>query len=138
MARYLAVAHQTSESPEFVTALQRLAEDDPDAQVTLVIPATPATHLMTWTEGEAVAEAEKAGERARMRLDEAGVNLVAVRTGDADPYLATIDALADEEFDAVIVSTFPPGLSRWLGLDVINRLERSIDLPVTHVVAGED
>ena len=38
-------------------------------------------------------------------------------------------------FDRIIVSTFPPGISRWLGADLINRLGRSVDIPVTHVVA---
>ena len=45
MARYLVVAHQTSESPEFIEALEELATTDPDAEFVLVIPATPVKHL---------------------------------------------------------------------------------------------
>ena len=135
MARYLVVAHQTSESPEFVEALKGLVTTDPHAEFVLVIPATPVKHLGTWTEGEARAAAEAKAVKARAGLEAADINIVDSRVGDAHPYLATIDALTGDEFDAVIVSTFPPGISRWLRFDVINRLKREIDLPVTHVIA---
>jgi hypothetical protein len=55
--------------------------------------------------------------------------------GDPDPYQAILDSVNHEEFDRIIVSTFPAGISRWLGADLINRLARSISVPVTHVVA---
>lgn len=42
--------------------------------------------------------------------------------------------LAARDFDEVIVSTLPPGASRWLRLDLLHRVERRFDLPVTHVV----
>jgi hypothetical protein len=34
------------------------------------------------------------------------------------------------------VSTFPPGLSRWLGGDLPNQLRRRTRLPVHHVIAA--
>ena len=37
--------------------------------------------------------------------------------------------------DHVVVCTLPPGLSRWLGTDFVGRLQRSIDVPITHIVA---
>ena len=135
MARYLVVAHQTSESPELAQELTELATTDPDAEFVLVIPATPVKHLGGWTEGEARAVAEQKAVRAQERLEAVGVNIVDWRVGDPHPYLATTDALTGDQFDAVIVSTFPPGISRWLRFDVINRLRREIDLPVTHVIA---
>ena len=33
------------------------------------------------------------------------------------------------------MSTLPPGVSRWLGLDAVSRIKREFDLPVTHLVA---
>jgi hypothetical protein len=61
--------------------------------------------------------------------------VVDARVGDPDPYQAILDSVNVEDFDQIIVSTFPPGLSRWLGADLINRLGRSVSVPVTHVVA---
>jgi CheY-like chemotaxis protein len=72
---------------------------------------------------------------ARRVLEQAGVKVVEARVGDADPYQAVMDALTDGRFDGIIVSTFPPGISRWLGVDLINRLRHSTNIPVTHVVA---
>jgi len=132
--RLLAVAHQTAEASEFLDTVRALALRD-RAQVVLLVPATPVNHLAGWTRGESRAIAKDRAEKARVLLIEAGVDVVDARVGDADPYQAIIDALADEEFDHVVVSTFPPGASRWLGANLIDRLGRSIDVPVTHVVA---
>jgi len=135
VARYLAVAHQTSEAPEFVEALRAAAARDPGAEFVLLVPATPVRHLATWTEGESRAVASEKATAARGRLEKAGVNVVDARVGDPRPFQAVMDALTDESFDEVIVSTFPPGISRWLGTDLINRLQRATDLPITHVIA---
>jgi len=132
--RLLAVAHQTAEATEFLDTVRSLALRD-RAKVVLLVPATPVNHLASWTRGESRAIAQVRAEKARLLLDEAGVDVVEARVGDADPYEAIINALAGEEFHHVVVSTFPPGISRWLGADLINRLGRSIDVPVTHVVA---
>jgi hypothetical protein len=35
----------------------------------------------------------------------------------------------------VIVCTLPPGVSRWLRADLVSRVERASDLPVSHVFA---
>jgi GABA permease len=58
--------------------------------------------------------------------------------GDSQPFDAIMDILGDEQFDEIIVSTFPPGISRWLKADLIRRLERATDIPVTHLIANRD
>ena len=55
--------------------------------------------------------------------------------GDASPLRAVGDALQYQSCDEIIVSTLPPGVSRWLKLDLPNRLRHSFAIPVTHVVA---
>ena len=136
MARFLVVAHQTSEAPEFVEAIRRVSLRHPDGEFVLLVPATPVTHLAGWTEGEAYAVASEKAAAARAQLEGAGVTVADVRVGDPNPYDAVLDALMDEDFDEVIVSTLPPGVSRWLGMDLIHRLQRALDLPVTHVIAS--
>ena len=135
MARYLAVAHQTSESDEFVKAVHAAVKDDPDAEVVLVVPATPIKHLLdAYTEGQVERIAEARAGAARERLEAAGVKVADARVGDARPYEAVVDALNQDEYDHIIVSTFPKGVSRWLHMDVIHRLEQKYRRPVTHVV----
>jgi hypothetical protein len=55
--------------------------------------------------------------------------------GDPDPVLAVVDALPRDQFDEIVVSTLPPGLSRWIRQDLPHRLARRTELPVCHVVA---
>ena len=53
--------------------------------------------------------------------------------GVQDPIQATRDALRGREIDEVILSTLPPGISRWLGQDVPSKLKGSIQVPVAVV-----
>src|SRR3970040_634669 len=44
VARFLAVAHQTSEAEEFVDALRAASSRDPGAEFVLLVPAPPVGH----------------------------------------------------------------------------------------------
>jgi hypothetical protein len=55
--------------------------------------------------------------------------------GDPEPLTAIEDAMAVEQFDEIIISTLPSGISRWLGMDLPSRAERKFKLPVTTVTA---
>lgn len=56
--------------------------------------------------------------------------------GSGDPVAASKDALEQHgPFDEVIVSTLPTGISRWLKLDLPNRVARMTDAKVTTIVA---
>jgi hypothetical protein len=133
MTRLLAVAHQTAETDEFLEAVRSAAASD--CEVVLLIPATPVKHLTSWTSGESRAIAREKADAVRRLLEGSGVTVTDARVGDPDPYQAILDVVAMDDFDRVIVSTFPPGISRWLGADLINRLGRSLDMPITHIVA---
>jgi hypothetical protein len=54
--------------------------------------------------------------------------------GDADPFLATMDAVAERRPNEIIVSTHPALHSGWLRRDLIERIENASGLPVEHVV----
>jgi hypothetical protein len=50
---------------------------------------------------------------------------------------AVDDELGDgPDFAAIILSTFPAGISRWLRGDLLGRLRRRSGIPVVHVVAA--
>ena len=135
MSRLLAVAYQTADSEEFVTAIAAATQADPANEVFLLVPATPVTHLAVWTEGESRAVAAEKAKKARARLEQDGVEVSEVRIGDPDPFQAVMNVLATESFDSMIVSTFAPGLSRWLKGDLISRLQQAAGIPVTHITA---
>jgi hypothetical protein len=54
--------------------------------------------------------------------------------GDAEPLMAIQDAINLGNFDEIIISTLPLGVSRWLKLDLVSKT-RALGLPVTHVLA---
>ena len=139
MQTYLVVAHRTLVGEHLLDHVRSLcAAGEAQCRFYLVVPVThPRDH--SWSEGEV----DAAGRR---RLDEgleAFRNLGVEATGevgDANPVYAVSTALrnrpfGDDEWDGIIVSTLPPGVSHWLGLDVVSRIKREFDIPVTHLVA---
>jgi hypothetical protein len=137
MARHLIVAHQTAASRELIDRVRELAQSDPEAEFVLLVPATPTSHLLTWEEGEARQLAAQRARDASEALRDAGVEVVAARVGSHSPLEAVGDELqASPGYAGIVVSTFPPGLSRWLKGDLPNQLRRRYRLPVDHVVAA--
>ncbi len=74
-------------------------------------------------------------KRAEEGLRAVGVEVVSTTIGDARPLQAVQDALLAGEYDAILVSTFPIKSSRWLRMNLIQRLERAVNVPIVHVVA---
>lgn len=139
MSSYLIVAYQTAGGGPLRDAINELMGQDPEAQFVLLVPATRTQHLFTWTEGESNAIAQKRAETAAAKLRDAGITLTEVRVGDPDPFLAVSNEISNSAgYDTIIVSTFPPGVSRWLRLDLPTRLERKFGLPVIHVVVAPE
>jgi len=137
MARHLIVAHQTAASPELAARVKAIAAGDPDAEFTLLVPATPTSHLLhNWEEGEARQLAARRGREAAALLADAGVVVTATMVGSHSPLEAVGDELqARPGYAGIVLSTFPPGLSRWLKGDLVAQLRRRYRLPVVHVVA---
>jgi hypothetical protein len=136
MSRYLLVAPQTAGSPELVERVLEIVASDPAAEFLLLVPATPVSHLLLWEEGETLEVARGRAETAMARPREAGAQVVSARVGDGSPLQAIADELTRyPEYDAIIISTLPPGVSRWLGLDLPGRVAREYSIRVIHVVA---
>jgi hypothetical protein len=136
MRRYLVVANQTLRSAELRAAVrERLAT--PPCRFHVVVPATPAKEQLFWTEGAALVIARDRLEDALTWMHAEGA-LTTGSIGDPNPVLAVLDALPRDQFDEILVSTLPPGRSRWIRQDLPHRLARRTDLPVCHVVAHVD
>lgn len=131
MRSYLVVGNQTLDSPELTEAIRERMSAGP-ASFHLVVPATPTQRGMTWDEDEARAAATDRLNAALSRLHAMGAQVTG-EIGAPDPIEATEDALRGREIDEVLLSTLPPGVSRWLGQDVPTRLKGSILVPVTVV-----
>jgi hypothetical protein len=56
--------------------------------------------------------------------------------GDPDPLVAIREVLQGQQFDEILLSTLPVGLSRWLGLDLPSRARRLGTGPVTVIEAS--
>jgi len=134
-AHVLVVANRTAESDELLAVLRERAQTTP-TRYTLLVPATP--HGVAWA-----ADMDSGGEEAQAHMAQALERLAGAglevdgMLGDADPIAAVQDAVnAGGQFDAVVVSTLPTHLSRWLKLDLPHRVERTTGLPVQHVEAA--
>jgi hypothetical protein len=134
--RCLVVANRTLGCEHLVELLEERLSSGP-CSIHVLVPATADPH--GWTHDEA-SDHVIAQERLDTALERFG-RLdpdVTGEIGDPRPVDAIRDVLRREEFDEVIVSTLPAGASRWLRMDAVSRLQRTVDVPVTHVVAPED
>jgi hypothetical protein len=62
--------------------------------------------------------------------------MTAALVGNYDPVVAVQEELRNRNYDGVIISTLPPGLSRWLGLDLPAQIARRFpQLRIIHVIA---
>ena len=130
----LVVAHQTAANDALLEAVRRRAQQGP-ARFHLVVPRRP--HGM-----HKVVDPLEAGDReakvvladALPKLSEAAGAEVTGSVGDPEPLMAIHDAVNLGNYDEIIVSTLPLGISRWLKLDLVSKT-KALGLPVTHVAA---
>lgn len=137
MKELLVVANRTLGGTKLLEAVRAHAAEPGGARFRLVVPASkPRAGLVIYD--DAVREA------AQVRVDLA-LEMVAAEgieasgeVGDADPFLATMDAVAERRPDGIIISTFPATSSGWLRRDLIERTQNATGLPVEHVVVDID
>ena len=134
MARYLVIANQTLGAEELATKVRECLESGP-CTFHIVVPATHPKDHATWTEGAAHAIAERRLKAALERFRGLGAD-VDGEVGDPSPMMCIRDAIRDQAFDAVILSTLPPGPSRWLKQDLPHRVERNLGMKVIHVTGN--
>jgi hypothetical protein len=134
--RYLVVGSQTLRSARLLRELKTCASRGP-AQFHLLVPAEKPDRHSASSEADARAV-------SRQRLDAALLDFSAAElkvdgeVGDSNLLDAVREALDREVYDEIILSTLPPGLSRWIHLDLARRLQRRYALPMRHVVVPFD
>lgn len=135
MDRILLVANQTLGGPEVTSWLQERIADD-ETELHILVPSS--VDPQGWVHDE-----DSDRELAEQRLDEALVRFgslgipVTGEVGDNQPVSAILDVLRTREIDEIVLSTLPVGMSRWLRLDLVHRVERAVRIPVTHLAAAK-
>jgi flavin-binding protein dodecin len=151
MAHYIVVANRTLGGEALTAQLGGIISTDSDASFQVVVPvirtAMSSFEIGGAMGGIAVLDAEAytyAKLAAQERLDELLAWFRAVRvpaSGDVvvgDPVPVVEALVAERECAGLIVSTLPSTLSRWVRMDLPQRLRRRVGIPVTVIAAGED
>lgn len=133
MRTYIVVAHRTLVGQHLLRHARGLADEQP-TRFHLVVPIRIPDHL--WTEGAVEAASRARLEEGITAFGDRGLQ-VSGEVGDANPVYAASTALRhlDYKVEGILLSTLPPGISAWLGIDVVARMRREFDLPVIHLVA---
>ena len=135
--RVLIVANQTATSAALISDLHSRVKRGP-VILHLVVPALNS-HLRHWLSDtdEAVSAARRRAEHAETVLRFHGLPIT-VEVGDSVPLLAIGDALAQFDADEILISTLPPNRSHWLEHNLVELARDRFDLPLSHVIAGEE
>jgi hypothetical protein len=126
----LAVANRTASGDELLDALKAKVEAEEDKERgRLFIVLIP----LEGGDGQATRRGRTRLKLVLDRLHQAGL-YGAGMIGDPDPYTAIMNALQYFRVDDILISTFPETKSGWLRADLIERVRRTTNLPVEHVV----
>ncbi len=131
--RILVIANETCPGRPLHDAVRTLAHGE-QAEVLVVAPALNNV-VSTWASDIDGAEA-----RAQERVDAVVQELRSTgieaqgHTGDCNPLVAIQDALLEFPADALVISTHPPGRSRWLARSLPDRARKRFNMPLTHVI----
>jgi hypothetical protein len=128
MSSALIVANQTLPSSALADAIAERIKSGVET-FHVVVPATPPAKGFTWDEEESRAEAAERLETFLGGLRALGVEATG-EVGDRDPVEAVRDALRGRVVDEIVLSTLPPGISRWIRQDVPSRLRGAVTVPV--------
>jgi hypothetical protein len=135
MRRYLVVSHQTLSSKELLAAMQAKAAEEATS-FHLLVPMLHSGQGMTWTEGQAKAQAQQHLDEALRRFSDEGLEVTGA-VGADNPVDAVDEELLgtpSDHYAGIIVSTLPKTLSKWLKIDVPSRVQRKTTLPVEHLI----
>ena len=136
MKRILVVANETVAGRPLIDAVQRQAQGE-DVHVHVICPQNQPRHGYVIYEDHVRDAAENRLKMTLALLRDAGIDADGALE-DPDPYSAVMDALGEEDYDEIIVSTHPETRSGWLRQSLVDRLQRATRRDVEHVVVDLD
>ena len=136
MKRILVVANETVAGKPLIEAVQRHAAGD-EVEVHVISPQNQPKHGYVIYADHIRDAAENRLRMTIALLREEGIEATG-EIMDPDPYSAVMDALGDNDYDEIIVSTHPETRSGWLRQGLVDRLARATRRPVEHVVVDLD
>ena len=132
MGEILVVANRTVTGQKLLDAMLADAAKS-GATFRFVVPASkPSSGLIIYDDAVRHS-AEARVELATSIFTQAGLKATG-EVGDPDPFMATMDAVAQSRPERIIVSTHPATQSGWQRRDLIDRIRNATGLPVEHVV----
>ena len=136
MKRILVVANETVAGRPLIEAVKRHAEAD-DVHVHVICPQNQPKHGYVIYEDHVREAVENRLKMTLALLKEQGIEADG-ELMDPDPYSAIMDALGQQDYDEIIVSTHPETRSGWLRQGLVERVQRATRRPVEHVVVELD
>jgi len=136
MKRILVVANETAAGRPLIDAVKSAAGRD-QAYVHVICPQNQPKHGYVIYDEHVRDAAQNRLEMTLALLREAGIEADG-EVMDPDPYSAVMDALGEQDYDEIVISTHPETRSGWLRQGLVDRVQRAARRPVEHVVVDLD
>jgi len=136
MKRVLVVANETVAGKPLIDAIRKRAEGE-EVHAHVISPQNQPKHGYVIYDEHVRDAAQNRLEMTLALLREAGIEADG-EVMDPDPYAAIMDALGEQDFDEIVISTHPETRSGWLRQGLVDRVARATRRPVEHVVVDLD
>ena len=136
MKRILVVANETVAGKPLIDVV-RARTGGNEVDVHVICPQNQPKHGYVIYDSMVREAAENRLRMTLALLHEAGIEAHG-EVMDPDPYAAIMDALGEQEYDEIVISTHPETRSGWLREGLVDRVRRAARRPVEHVVVDLD
>jgi hypothetical protein len=136
MKRVLVVANETVAGKPLIDAVRQRAQGGA-VHVHVISPQNQPKHGYVIYDEHVRDAAQNRLEMTVALLREAGIEADG-EVMDPDPYSAVMDALGEQDYDEIVISTHPQTRSGWLRQGLVDRVQRAARRPVEHVVVDLD
>jgi hypothetical protein len=134
--RVLVVANETVAGKPLIDAVRKRAQGE-EVHVHVISPQNQPKHGYVIYDEHVRDAAQNRLEMTIALLREAGIEADG-EVMDPDPYSAVMDALGEQDYDEIVISTHPETRSGWLRQGLVDRVARAARRPVEHVVVDLD